>query len=85
MYSNSMMVVLNSRIVFSRKEDGSSDYLSMNSSSGVVRRRSAAFGITQSDIVVTREQWTTPPEAFDLGVSLAIHFLPLILIIGIEY
>lgn len=53
--------------MFSRKEDGSSDYISMNSSSGGARRRSAAIGISGSDIVVTREQWTSPPDAFNLG------------------
>lgn len=76
MYSNSMMVVLNSRIMFSRKEDGSSDYISMNSSSGVAQRRSTAFGISPGDIVVTREQFTTPPEAFNLGSTKALETNP---------
>lgn len=59
MYSNTMMVVLNSRIVFSQKE--SNDYSSIMSISDRSRRRQT---IPHGDIVVTREQWTTPAEAW---------------------
>jgi len=56
MYSNTMMVTLNSRINISKRESGSTDY-STSSNSEMRRRLDSSHG----DITVTQEQWTTPP------------------------
>jgi len=62
LYSNSMMVVLNSRIVFSRTENGSTDDSWMDSTQlAEIPPRSQ-----RAVIVTTREQWTSPPDGFKL-------------------
>jgi hypothetical protein len=67
LYSNSMMVVLNSRIVFSRTENGSTDDSWMDSTQLVeIRPRSQRAVFSVGEIVTTREQWTSPPDGFKL-------------------
>jgi len=61
LYSNTMMGVLNSRIVFSKKGE-ETDYSSLVSTSDP-RRPQAASGHTHGDIRVTHEQLTSPLEA----------------------
>jgi hypothetical protein len=56
-YSNTMMVTLNSRINLSKRESGSTDY-STSSNSEMRRRLDSSHG---DNITVTQEQWTTPP------------------------
>ena len=66
MYSNTMMVALNSRINISKRESGSTDY-STESNSEIPRRLPNA----------SHEQleWTTAsPEAHKVPVSMAIQF-----------
>jgi hypothetical protein len=68
LYSNAMMVVLNNRIVFSRTENGSTDY-SLDSTQLAEFRPGSQGGVSSvshGDIVATREQWTSPPDGFKL-------------------
>ena len=72
MYSNTMMVALNSRINISKRETatGSTDYSTTSNSEMRRRLPDASHG----DITVTQEQWTTiQPEAHKLHVSMAIQ------------
>ena len=66
MYSNTMMVTLNSRIQISKRESGTTDY-STESNSEIRRRLPDS---SHGDITVTQEQWITPPEAHKLHVSI---------------
>jgi hypothetical protein len=61
MYSNSMMVVLNSRMVYGIIND--------TLSSEVIN---PVFSISHGGISVTREQWTEPVPLKDFKVSIAI-------------
>ena len=77
MYSNTMMVTLNSRITISKKGEstsGSTDY--STSSNSEIRRRLPNPSL--GDITVTQEQWSTLPEIHlpeihNLNVSMAIQ------------
>ena len=77
MYSNTMMVTLNSRITISKKGEstsGSTDY--STSSNSEIRRRLPNSSL--GDITVTQEQWSTLPEIHlpeihNLNVSMAIQ------------
>ena len=62
LYSNSMMVVLNSRVMFAQKESMSTEFSSISLAEFSRRPQVAIFGTLPGDIMVTREQWTTPPE-----------------------
>jgi len=60
MYSNTMMVTLNSRINISKRDSGSTDY---STSSNSEMRGRLRFPSSHGDITVTQEQWTTPPAS----------------------
>ena len=82
MYSNTMMVSLNSRINISERGSESSDHSTESNTEIRLRLPHSSHG----DIVATQEQWISPPEAHKLHVSMAISILSsLILIWGIEY
>ncbi|KAF8798784.1 hypothetical protein BYT27DRAFT_7122237, partial [Phlegmacium glaucopus] len=70
LYSNTLMVVSNSRIVFSQDQPGSNE-LASSISNPKIRRR-PGFDIPQGGITVTREQWTDQLEIYNVRVSIAI-------------
>ena len=80
MYSTTMMVVLNSRIVFQTQEESpmSNENLLPTTSNPKFSRKPACDGIS-----ITREQWTAPVDGFKAHVSTCYSsfLLPLILIL----
>ena len=73
MYSNTMMVALNSRINISNRGSGSSDESTKSTVSNLEVRRSLPTNASHGDMV-TLEQWTTAsPEAHKLHVGMAIQ------------
>ena len=68
MYSTTMMVVLNSRIVFKIQDDPgiSNEHISSSVSNPRIGRRPTRDG----GISVTREHWTAPLDVFKLHVSI---------------
>jgi hypothetical protein len=65
MYSNTMMVVLNNRIVFKSQDDSiTSNQSSAPSHSGI--SRGLAFNVPQGGISVTHEQWEIPLDVYKM-------------------
>ena len=72
MYSTTMMVVLNSRIVFKTQDDPgiSNEHISSSVSNPRIGRR-PTFG---GGISVTREHWTAPLDVFKLHAHVSIDY-----------
>ena len=86
-YSNTMMVTLNSRINISKRDTstGSTDY--STSSNSEMRRRLPHSESSHGEITVTQEQWTTPPisEVNNNNLNVRLLFLEFSLLILIDY
>jgi hypothetical protein len=67
MYSNTMMVVLNSRMTYARTETSSSS----NEFSESIVFTPRSHVLTEGSISVTREQWTDPLKEYKTHVSIA--------------
>ena len=79
LYSNTMMVVLNNRIVFKSQDDSIVSNEHLVSNAGLSRRY--AFGAPQGGISVTHEQWTAPHDGYKIPVSIHYPSFPSLLIL----
>ena len=86
LYSNTMMVVLNNRIVFK----GQDDLIRSNESSVPSHpevSQGLVFSVPQDSISVTRERWAVPLDVYKMPVSIRYPNFPpaLILIFRISF
>ena len=86
-----MMVVLNSRIVFSEDPSPSNELVSSVPIQGKSRRHSFDVSLGGIQVQVTREQWTVPLGVHEVHVSIAIQTFPpididiCVFVLGIGY
>jgi hypothetical protein len=66
MYSNTMMVVLNSRIVISHDESASNTFVFSVTSNPEINQRSS-FAPSHGGILVTRKQWIAPFDSYNIN------------------